>query len=80
MENALMNATEYRAAIAKLGMSQRRAARFFEAGPATGERWATEGPPPAIGMWLNFMVTLRVSPEWVDWILGRRTKSEEDSP
>ena len=73
-----MNADDYRTSIAKLGMSQRRAARFFEVGPATGERWATEGPPPAIEMWLLFMTTLRISPAWVDWVLGRQC-SKDDS-
>jgi hypothetical protein len=73
-----MNAAEYRAAIATLGMSQRRAARFFEAGVATGERWANEGPPAAIGMWLNFMIVLRILPAWVDWVLGRTAAAAEE--
>lgn len=71
-----MNATEYRIAIAKLGMSQRRAARFFEAGYTTGTRWAADGPPAAIGMWLNFMLALHVKPAWVDFWLGRKDTSE----
>lgn len=73
-----MTAEDYRDAIAKLGMSQRRAARFFEVGHATGERWAIDGPPPAIGMWLTFMVTLHISPAWVDWVLGRERDAKED--
>lgn len=71
-----MNATEYRASIKKLGMSQRRAARFFEAGPATAVRWAKDGPPPAIGMMLTLMLALHVKPSWVDYWLGRKNSAE----
>lgn len=66
-----MNANDYRAAIKHLGMSQRRAARFFEAGPATGSRWAKDGPPAAIAMMLNLMIALHVKPAWIDHWLGR---------
>jgi len=71
-----MNAQDYRIAIAKLGMSQRRAARFFEAGQAAGPRWAKDGPPAAVAMMLKLMIALHVRPDWVDFWLGRRKDND----
>jgi hypothetical protein len=73
-----MTGPDYRIAIAKLGMSQRRAARFFEAGRTTGFRWAEEGPPAAVSMLLRLMIVLRITPAWVDYWLGRTKESEDE--
>jgi hypothetical protein len=75
-----MTPAEYRAAIAALGMSQARAARFFEAGPASGPRWARNGPPAAVAMMLRLMMELHMMPGQVDLRLGRpRVHSRQPS-
>jgi hypothetical protein len=73
-----MTGSEYRAAVKQLFASDRSddhginaAGRFFEVGISTAHRWANEGCPPAISMWLRFMLALHLSPEWIDDWLGR---------
>ena len=66
-----MTPTEYRVAIAQLGMSQRRAAKFFEAAPATGPRWAKHGPTPPVAMKLRLMIAMELTPDNVEGWLER---------
>lgn len=66
-----MTPAEYRDAIASLGMSQARAARFFKASPATGPRWAKHGPPPAVAMMLRLMIASRLTVGYVEVVTFR---------
>lgn len=58
-----MTPTEYRTAIARLGLSQVGAARLFGVDPRTSRRWALgEQPiPRAVAMCLRMMVSHDVS-------------------
>lgn len=64
-----MNPTEYRAAIATLGLSQVGAARFLGVHDVTGRRWAKEGCPAPIGKFLRLMLALKFTPAYVDNVL-----------
>jgi hypothetical protein len=60
-----MTPTEYRAAIAALGLSQVKAAKLFDADPRTSRRWAAGDLdiPRAVEIALNLMVRFKVKPE-----------------
>lgn len=65
-----MTATEYRAAIEKLGLNQSSAARFFGVHDVTGRRWAADGPPPPVAKMLRLMLALKFTPAYVDEVIG----------
>lgn len=59
-----MTASQYRAALKRLGFAESdvphdvgvsAGARFFGANPATGRRWAADGPPNAVAVCLRLM-------------------------
>lgn len=50
-----MTAKQYRAAIAKLGLSQRAAAKFFGVNERTSRRWAKDGAPSVVEMLLQIL-------------------------
>ena len=58
-----MTPTQYRAAIDRVGLSQVSAARFFGSNTRTGQRWAADGPPPAVAVGLRLMIALDLSAE-----------------
>ena len=62
-----MTPHQYATAIAKLGLSQRGAARFLGVGERTSRRWiAGEAPvPQAVAMLLRLMIRIHLSPEAV---------------
>ena len=70
-----MPAKEYRKAIAIVGLSQLGAARFFKAGPRTGQRWAAKGPPNGIALCLQIMLALKLSANDVLKLLAGRESS-----
>jgi len=70
-----MPAKEYRKAIAIVGLSQLGAARFFKAGPRTGQRWASEGPPNSVALCLRLMLVLKMSASDVLKLLAGRESS-----
>jgi hypothetical protein len=59
-----MNAAQYKAALARLGLSQRGAAVFFDVDERTSRRWALgEQPPPrAVQIALELMLKYEVAP------------------
>ena len=65
-----MTRNEYRKAIAIVGLSQLGAARFFKAGPRTGQRWAAKSPPNGIALCLRLMLALKLSANDVMKLLG----------
>lgn len=60
-----MTPNQYRAAIARLGLSQRAAARLFDVGERQSRRWALgeSEPPRAVEIALKLMVELEVDPD-----------------
>lgn len=60
-----MTATQYRAAIEKLGLSQRGAGFFLGVDERTSRRWAAgDAPiPESVAKLLRLMVRLKLSPE-----------------
>jgi hypothetical protein len=67
-----MDSSEYRAALATLGLSQRAAAELVGVNAVTARKWASNkkrvtrsgdpihsGPPESIARYLNFLVSLR---------------------
>jgi hypothetical protein len=60
-----VTANQYRAALAKLGLSQRKAGPFFGVNERTSRRWAEDGPPEAVAKLLRLMVRLDLSPDEV---------------
>lgn len=72
-----MNAADFRAAINQLGMTQRGTARFFKRTTTTVLRWAKDGSPEEIDLWLRFMLGVQADmhikdvPAWVYLMAGR---------
>lgn len=58
-----MTANQYRTAIEKVGLSQRKAGRFFGVDERTSRRWAETGPPEAVAKLLRLMARLDLKPE-----------------
>ena len=63
-----MNSKQYRAALARIGLSQVGAARLVGADPRTSRRWALdERPvPESIAVLLRLMVAGKITAEDVD--------------
>ncbi len=62
-----MNANQYRAAVKRLEFKRTElehdegltaAAQFFGANTRTGRRWAENGPPEAVAMFLRLMIKM----------------------
>lgn len=60
-----MNADAYKAALARLGLSQAGAARLFRVNERTSRRWATgeQEVPKAVEIALRLLVRFRVDPK-----------------
>ncbi len=60
-----MTPTQYRDAIARLGLSQVAAGNLLCGNPRTSRRWASgESPiPQAVALLLRLMVRLKINPE-----------------
>lgn len=59
-----MNASQYRAAIAKLGLSQESAGEFMGRSARQGQRWAAgEAIPESVAKLLRLMVRLELKPD-----------------
>lgn len=65
-----MSADQYRAAIKRLGFAESdvpndqgvsAAGRFFGVNPATGRRWAAEGPPMPVVVCLRLMLAANIT-------------------
>jgi DNA-binding transcriptional regulator YiaG len=62
-----MTAKEYRVAINKLGLSQRKAAHFLGVNERTSRRWIDGTPiPHAVGLLLRLMIKEKLLPEDVE--------------
>jgi hypothetical protein len=67
----VMNKTEYRDLLEKLGMTQQGAARFFGVSGRSSRRFASgDDIPPAIELLLRVMVAKKLTPEAVYKIAG----------
>ena len=66
-----MTAKQYRIAIAKLGLSQRAAAKFFGVNERTSRRWAKDGPPYSAARFLTAMIVQKISPAELDHSIDR---------
>lgn len=62
-----MNATEYRAALARLGLTQVGAGVFLGVGARTSRRWASgeSDVPPPVARFLAYLIAAKVSPDEV---------------
>lgn len=62
-----MNSTDYRAALASLGLSQAGAAKLLGVNERTSRRWAIGELviPVPVGRWLRFMAAAEINPELV---------------
>lgn len=59
-----MTPTQYRTAIAKLGLSQEAAGLFMGRSERQGQRWAAGDPiPESVAKLLRLMVRLNLTPE-----------------
>lgn len=59
-----MTPTQYRTAIAKLGLSQERAGLFMGRSERQGQRWAAGDPiPESVAKLLRLMIRLNLKPE-----------------
>jgi len=56
-----MTANQYRAAIAKLGLTQVGAARLFGIGERTGRRWAESGVEGTAELLLKLMLSGKIT-------------------
>jgi hypothetical protein len=57
-----MTALQYRAALERLGLSQRAAGPFLGVDERTSRRWAADGPPESVAKLLRLMVKLNLTP------------------
>ena len=59
-----MTPTQYRAAIAKVGLSQEKAGEFMGRTGRQGQRWANGDPiPDSVAKLLRLMIKLELKPE-----------------
>jgi hypothetical protein len=60
-----MTAKQYRAALDRLGLSQKGAARLFGADPRTSRRWALDEAaiPETVAMILRYLINTGTSPD-----------------
>lgn len=68
-----MNKSEYRSAIASLGLSQAGAARFLGVNERTSRRWACDGDPvpEPVAMLLRLMLVVDWKPHEVKALTSR---------
>jgi DNA-binding transcriptional regulator YiaG len=67
-----MTPDQYRAAIARLGLSQVSAAKFLGVNERTSRDWANpsmDGPPAPVAKFLRFLIALGIGPEEAEAIL-----------
>jgi hypothetical protein len=69
-----MTSTQYREAIARVGLSQVRSGFFVDAGERTGSRWAADGPPGSMAKLLRLMIALGLSAVDVDDLLAGKLR------
>ena len=58
-----MTAIQYRAIIAKLGLSQERAGLWLGVSERTGQNYAAKGPPEPVAKLLRLVVKLKLKPD-----------------
>lgn len=65
-----MTPAEFRAAIARVGLSQRAAGVWFGRSPRTGQRWASGeyAVPEYVARFLRFMLYAHLTPDDVDLV------------
>jgi hypothetical protein len=63
-----MTASQYRKAIARLGLSQVAAGRLLSGDPRTSRRWASgESPvPKSVGLLLRILIQFEIDPGAID--------------
>lgn len=61
-----MTPRQYRAAIARLGLSQEAAGELLGASGRSGQNWAAKGPPPAEAILLRLMLAGKITQEDVE--------------
>jgi hypothetical protein len=63
-----VTASQYRAAIKRLGLSQRAAGVFLSVGERTSRRWASDdgAVPESVAKLLRLMIRLKLKPEDVE--------------
>ena len=66
-----MTANQYRAALAKLGLSQVGAARLFEVNDVTSRRWAKSGVSGTVAILLRLLVAKKITIEDIEAVYGR---------
>lgn len=75
----IVTPSDYRAALARLNLSQRKAASFFGKDERTSRMWADRrghGPPTEAAMWLRFMIATNISPAEVMEILAQDAETQ----
>lgn len=75
----IMSPEQYRTIIReRFKLTQEAAGVFFGSSIRTGQKWAADGPPPAVAMLLNLMDFSEMPPEEVESILrsmhGRKSR------
>jgi hypothetical protein len=60
-----MTASQFRAALDRLGLSQLKAAKLFDVGERTARRWAEVGTTGPVSILIRLMVAGKVSVEEV---------------
>jgi hypothetical protein len=66
-----MTANQYRAALAKLGLSQVGAARLFGVNDVTSRRWAKSGVSGTVAILLRLLVAKKITIEDIEAVNGR---------
>jgi len=66
-----MTANQYRAALAKLGLSQVGAARLFGVNDVTSRRWAKSGVSGTVAILLRLLVAKKITIEDIEATNGR---------
>lgn len=66
-----MTANQYRAALAKLGLSQVGAARLFGVNDVTSRRWAKSGVSGTVAILLRLLLAKKISVEDIEAVNGR---------
>jgi hypothetical protein len=58
-----MTPTQYKIAIAKLGLSQERAGLWLGVSKRTGQSYAANGPPEPIAKLIRLVIRLKLTPD-----------------
>lgn len=66
-----MTANQYRAALAKLGLSQVGAARLFGVNDVTSRRWAKSGVSGTVAILLRLLLAKKITVEDIEAVNGR---------